>query len=203
MEFAAVILFGYLLGTLSPSALISKVKKTNLKEVGTHNLGATNTMLTFGKAYGALVMLFDIAKAFAAVKLTELIFPDVAYIGLVAGCAAVIGHIHPFYLKFKGGKGLAAYGGLVLAFDPWIFLILLGVALILMFIVNYSFIMPYSAAVLFPILSFLKTGNWIVFTFTLAVSALIAFKHRDNLIKASRGEDIQIRGYFKKHFLHR
>ncbi len=203
MQYGIVILLGYLLGTISPSALVSKLKKTNLKEVGTHNLGATNTMLNFGKGWGAFVMLFDIAKAFAAFKLAELIFPTASLIGLVAGSSAVVGHIYPFYLNFKGGKGLAAFGGLVLAFNPLIFCFLLVFALILMFIVNYSFIMPYSASVLFPILAGLHAKSWLVFGITLAISALLAFKHRDNVKKALHGEDIQIRGYFKQHFLHR
>lgn len=125
MAYIFSVIIGYLLGCLSPAALISKIKRKNLRKNGTGNLGATNVMLNFGKRFGALVMLFDIFKAFAAYKLAELLFPSAAFVGIAAGFAAVVGHVFPFYMKFKGGKGLAAFAGMVLAYNPWLFLFLL------------------------------------------------------------------------------
>ncbi|MBQ8724062.1 MAG: glycerol-3-phosphate acyltransferase, partial [Oscillospiraceae bacterium] len=75
MKVILLLLFGYLLGSLSPAALVSKLKRKNLRKNGTGNLGATNVMLNFGKKYGALVMLLDIAKAFVTVKLAAFLFP--------------------------------------------------------------------------------------------------------------------------------
>lgn len=193
------ILIGYLLGSLSPAALISRVKKKNLKNHGTGNLGATNTMLVFGKGYGVLVMIFDIAKAFLAVKLIDFLFPDIPYIGLITGFAVVVGHIFPFYLKFKGGKGLAAFGGLVLAYDPMSFVILLAIGIVLMLIVNYAVALPVSASVLFPFLSWLRSGDIVVFIITAALGVLVILKHSSNIRRAVRGEDIRIREYLKKH----
>ena len=106
LKLTICVLFGYLLGSLSPSALLSKLKKTDLRSGGSGNLGATNTMLVMGKAYGALVLVFDLAKGFFAVKIPGWVFPGAAYVGLAAGAAAVFGHVFPFYLKFN-----LAYGG--------------------------------------------------------------------------------------------
>ncbi|MEE1280225.1 MAG: glycerol-3-phosphate acyltransferase, partial [Oscillospiraceae bacterium] len=197
-EIALSILMGYLMGSLSPSALFSKIKKVNLRKQGTGNLGATNTMIILGKGYGTFVMLFDIFKAFASAMIASAIFPDAQLAGLVSGVFAVIGHIFPFYLKFRGGKGLAAFGGLILSFDPVIFLSLLILTLILMLLFNYGVAMPISAAVLFPILAFLKTKNLAVFALTLAASALIIYKHIPNLKKAISKDDATIRDYLKK-----
>ena len=91
---------GYLIGSLNPAALIGKIKKTNLRSRGTGNLGATNVMLIFGKAYGALVMLFDMAKAFFSVKLAQLICPTVAFAGIFAGASAVIGQHSVYYCGY-------------------------------------------------------------------------------------------------------
>lgn len=201
MEIVFSIVVGYLLGSLSPAALFSKLKKKNLRKQGTGNLGATNTMLVLGKRYGALVMLFDIAKAFVSVKLAQILFPYLAVAGVVAGAAAVVGHIFPFYLKFKGGKGLAAFGGFVLAVDSLLFLILLVIALVLMFIINYSAAMPISAGILFPVLYAIRAGDIAASLIVALVSILVIVEHLPNVFKAIRGEDIKIREYVKKHFL--
>lgn len=200
MNLVLTILLGYLLGTLSPAALISKLKKTDLRTQGTGNLGASNTTLIFGKALGALVMGFDIAKGYFACKLALLLFPELPCADLIAGLCAVIGHIFPFYMKFKGGKGLAAFGGLVLAFDPVIFLILLTLGLVLIFIFNYSAVMPMSAGVLFPIMAVLKRRSLSVFLLTLAASVIIMIKHASNLTKGRQGKDYSTREVFRKLF---
>ena len=203
LKVVASVLIGYFLGTLSPAALISRFKHMNLRKKGTGNLGAMNVMLNMGKRYAAIVMLFDIAKAVVAVKLTAFIFTN-QILGLVAGVSSIIGHVFPIYMRFKGGKGLACFGGLILAFDPITFLILLGLTILLVLIVNYSFAMPYSAGILFPILAFIKSGDIVVFLLTAIASALIMYKHFENVVKARRGEDVRVRQYirhklFKKH----
>lgn len=202
MEILLCVLIGYLIGSINPAAFISRLKKTDLRTQGTQNLGATNTMLVLGKGYGALVMLFDIAKAFISVKLAKLIFPAFTLAGIIAGSAAAAGHIFPFYMKFKGGKGLAAFGGLILGVDPTLFMILLVTALVLMFIINYSFAMPMSAGVLFPILYAVRTGDAAATVIASAVSVLVMYKHFGNIGKAMRGEDIKVREYAKKLLRH-
>ena len=198
MEIAFSLIIGYLLGSLNPAALLSKLKNINFREQGTRNLGASNTLLILGKKYGALVMLFDIIKAVIAANLAKWLFPKLALASLLAGCAAVVGHIFPFYLGFRGGKGLAAFGGLVLAYDPAMFLFLLVLGIVLMLIVNYSFILPMSAAFLFPFLALYKSQQVEVFLLTLAASVLVIIKHWSNIGKARRGEEMKIREFIKE-----
>ena len=195
MEILATLAIGYSFGSLSPAALISKLKKKNLREHGTGNLGASNTLLVFGKALGVFVMVFDILKAFLAAKLSEFLFPKLALSGLIAGFAAIVGHNFPFYLHFKGGKGLAAFGGTVLYYNPLFFLILLVFGLILMFIFNVSVVMPMSAGILFPILVYLQSGNAAEAAMAGACSLLIIIIHFSNIEKAKKRTDIPIREF--------
>lgn len=187
------VLIGYCLGTISPSALISKLKNRNIRKSGTGNLGASNVMLHFGKGFGLLVMALDILKAFLAARLCEFLFPAIGYIGMIAGIAAILGHIFPFYMHFKGGKGLAAFGGLIMAYEPWLLAFVLSVGTILMLIVNYSFIMPYFAAVVY--VSYVAYTSHSLFL-TLLASApaiLIMAMHFENIVKAIKGTDVKIR----------
>lgn len=89
-----IMLMGYLLGSLNPAAFISMLKKKNLREMGTGNLGATNTMLTFGKKYGVMVMLFDVIKAVISVNIAKLVLPKMILAGITAGVCTMIGHIY-------------------------------------------------------------------------------------------------------------
>ncbi len=201
MKIILCIVFGYLIGTLSPSALVSKVKNKNLRENGTGNLGATNVMLNFGKSYGVFVMLFDIFKAFITIKLTAHIFPNDQLIPLIAGTAVVVGHIFPFYMKFKGGKGLAAYGGMVLAYYPFAFLILLILGLILMLTLNYAVFIPASAAVLFPVFVGLHTASIPAVIAAITSGAILIYAHIDNLHAAFLGTAPKVRDYLKNDFI--
>ena len=196
------LLIGYLIGTLNPAALLSRVKHKNLREHGTGNLGASNALLVFGRVCGAIVMLFDIAKAFAAVKLAQILFPAYPTAGLLAGSAAVVGHIYPFYLKFKGGKGLAAFGGMVLGYDPVLFLILLAVGCVFMLLFNYGIALTLSASAAFPFLNWLRSESLTVFLISFAVSLLIILKHIGVLKRVLRGEDVKIRSYIKNQLFH-
>lgn len=191
-------LVGYLTGSLNPAALLSKLKKKDLREVGTKNLGATNVSLAFGAGLGAAVMVFDILKAVIPYKLLEFIFPDLKFIGMVAGVFAVVGHIFPFYLGFRGGKGLASYGGLVLAYSPSLFFGMLLTATALIVIINYSVAMPVFAAAVFPIAVLVREGSLMAFTLALFVSLLLFIKFLPNLRRARSGEEIKVREFIKK-----
>lgn len=202
MEILYCILIGYFLGCLSPAALLGKLKKRDLRKEGTGNLGATNVTMVLGKGFGVFVMLFDIAKGALAVILCRIFFEEAfAYAALLGGLFVVIGHVFPFYLKFRGGKGLAAFGGMVLAYDPLLFVILLALALLVMFIVNYSFVVPFAGGALFCILATIKTPDIFVFLISFLSGALIIWKHSPNLVKARNKSDIKVRDYIAKHIL--
>ena len=205
MSYIIPVILGYLLGSISPAALIGRIKKINLRKSGTGNLGATNTALMLGRKLGFAVMFFDIFKGAASVTIAKLLFPASADIsGLLAGSAAVIGHMYPFYMKFKGGKGLAAYGGMVLAYDPIIFLILFSIGLVCMIAFNYCIALTSSAALLFPVTVFLRcfATPYVAASTTLAaiISGWLVIKHRDNLIRAIKKQEPTTEFFFKKLF---
>lgn len=197
------IVIGYLLGMLSPSALLAKLKKTNLREIGSGNLGATNTMMVLGKGYGVAVMLFDIGKSFLAVRLSQRLFPELPYVGLAAGFAAVVGHIYPFYMHFRGGKGLAAYGGMILALEPWLFLVLVAIGVLIMVITNQGVAMAMSACILCPVFYGLYTRDLGAFLLLAALSVIIAINHKQNLVEAVQKKQVNVRDYIKNHLFRR
>ncbi len=197
MKFVASVLTGYLLGSVSPSAFLAKIKHENFREQGTGNLGATNTMVILGKWYGIFVMAFDFLKAFFAVRIARWLVPSTPFVWMLAGLMAVVGHVFPFYLNFKGGKGLASFGGVVLGYDVFAFLVLLVLSVVLMLLFDYGAAMPMSAAVLFPFFV-LSDGLW-VFALSTALGLLVIIKHWSNVKKAARGEDTRVREYFRKY----
>jgi glycerol-3-phosphate acyltransferase PlsY len=122
------------------------------------------------------------------------------YAGFIAGGAAVIGHMFPFYMRFKGGKGLAPFAGFVLGNNPLVFLFLLVCCVTLMFIVNYSVALPYSASVLYPFMAGYATRDLNVFLLALPISIVMLVKFRGNLMKAIRREDTKVRDFVRIQF---
>lgn len=197
MKVFCSLLIGYLLGAFNPAAILGKIKNLNLRELGSKNLGASNAMLTMGKGYGLLVMVLDIAKAVIAAKIAQWFFPKLAVSGMLAGLGAILGHIYPFHMGFRGGKGLAAFGGMVFFYEPWMFAVLLTLVCVLMLIVNYSYVAPMTVAVLFPIMVAVTSGDLWFTLVAVAGSILIAVKHWSNIDRAKRGEDVKIRDIVK------
>ena len=197
MKIFSCMIIGYLIGSLNPAALIGKIKKTDLHEHGTGNLGATNTALVFGKLFGALVMVFDIFKGVISYVIATLIVPGVKWVALLCGFSAVVGHCFPFYLKFKGGKGLAAFGGVILAHAPLFFLFALITGGLIVLAVNNSTPLPYYAGVLFPIHVALNSRDLPAFIVSVAMCALIMVMFIPNVKKALKGEDYKSREFLK------
>ena len=110
-------LIGYLLGCSNMSIYVSRYKKVDIRAVGAGNPGTANTVLTLGWGPGVMVGLHDIGKGALSALIAILLFPQYAGIAVVAGSACVIGHIFPVFMKFKGGKGFAAYIGMWLVVD--------------------------------------------------------------------------------------
>ena len=200
MEIVLCLLLGYLLGCLNPAALFGKLKSIDLRQVGTKNLGASNVLLCVGKMSGFIVMAVDIAKGYLSTKIAKALFPLLSVAGLLAGIGAVLGHIFPFYLQFRGGKGLATFAGLVLAWDPWIFLVLLIISVAAVLIVNYAYAMPISGGFLFPIFAWLRSRSITVLLLSAISGALIVVKHWSNIARAHSGGEKPIRQYLKEDF---
>lgn len=200
MEEALSLVLGYGLGCINNAALFSKIKRKNLRKEGTGNIGATNAVMVLGRTLGVMVMLLDILKGAIAYKLAETIFKDKIF-GLYAGLGAMLGHIFPFYMKFRGGKGLAAFGGAVLAHNPLMFGILLASVFVLLFIANHSFIVPFAGTVIFAIMAtFNAESNMLeVGIVTALMAAVVIYKHIPNLKKTIIGDDIGVRDYIRKY----
>lgn len=185
---------GYFIGCISPAAWIGKKKNIDLKQSGTGNLGATNTALVLGKNAGYFVLLFDIFKSFFAYKTAKLLFPKLVVSGLLAGIGVLFGHCFPVFLHFQGGKGLASFGGLVLAHDPLLFLLLLSVGLLVCCTLRYGVYLAVVTSLLFPIASFLRSGSFLDLFLTGIAGGLIFCMHLHNLRRAITHEDpIQIK----------
>lgn len=196
----ACLMLGYCLGMLHPAALLGKLKNIDLRSTGTHNLGASNTLLTLGAGYGALVAAFDVLKGWLASRIAKSLFPGLACAGLLGGLGAVIGHVFPCYLQFRGGKGLAAFGGMVLAYNPLLFLTLLILGLLLMFLHNASYVMPMTGAIVFTLYVAINAQSLPMTAIAAGASALIVVKHWSNVGKGRRGEDVDIRGLVRNLF---
>ena len=192
-----IILISYFIGCISPANIVAKRKKTDLKQSGTGNLGATNTTIVLGKKYGIIVMIFDICKSILAIIFCTIMFPNLRLVIPLSGSMCIIGHIFPFYLNFKGGKGLAAFGGFVLMYNPRIFLMLLLIGVVFSFITDYSCCLPISAAALFPYTAFHYHQDIVETSIIGFLCLIILFKHRDNFMRAVTGKELTISRFFR------
>lgn len=180
---------GYLIGCIHPAAWVGKKKNVDLKKEGTKNLGATNTALVLGKKAGYFVLFFDMIKSLFSYRLAKLLFPQLRLAGIIASIGVILGHCFPVTMGFQGGKGLAAFGGLVLAHDPLMFCVLLALGIAAAFAMDYGVYLAVTAAVLFPFASFLRSLDFGIFAMTSVASILILVMHKGNLMRAIRHED--------------
>lgn len=192
---------GYLAGCINPAAWISQKKHVNLKEEGTGNLGATNTAYVMGKKAGYFVLFFDVLKSYFSFKIAEWLFPKLLIAGILASIGCILGHCFPVTMHFQGGKGLAAFGGLILAYKPWIFLTIITVGITLMFVCNTGVIAPFMGCVLFPVLTYVSGCDTLELLAVSAASAIIFSTHLSNFRMARRREDVvNTQDFMKKVF---
>lgn len=193
MQYMLTILMGYLLGCSSMAYYIGKMKRKDIRTAGSGNLGACNATVLFGWGAGIAVALHDIGKAVLAVFLAKWMFPEVEHVGAVAGVACVLGHIFPFYLGFKGGKGLASYFGLTLALNWKLALIVAAVIVLATVITDFISVGALSSIVVVPVYMGFDTQN-LMLVAILCVATLVMFvKHWENIVRISRGEEIGLR----------
>lgn len=125
MERVICLLIGYVFGLFQTAYIYGRLHGIDIRNYGSGNAGTTNTLRVFGTKAGLLVLLGDIMKCILAIVITAVIFdkshPDMVYLlKMYTAAGAIIGHNFPFYLKFKGGKGIAATAGLILSFHPYL-----------------------------------------------------------------------------------
>lgn len=191
--FVIAIIIGYLVGCFNLAFIISKVKKVDLQNTGSKNLGASNTFITVGKGLGVLVGACDIFKCTLVVLLIKLIFPEMEFLPYIAGVSCVMGHMFPFYLKFKGGKGFASFLGMSLGIH-WKYFIVIGICIIVITLLTKYIVLATMATVIsYPIYLFFDTKNWIIVALIAGLSAIIILKHYKNLIRIAKGEEFKFK----------
>ena len=190
--FLAAIL-GYLLGCSNLAYYISRAFKRDIRKDGSGNLGASNATILFGWKAGASVAVHDIGKAVLAVILAKGLFPSLEYAGAAAGVSAVLGHIFPFYLKFKGGKGTASFLGLTLALNWRLALAVILILVLATIITDYIVIGTFSAIVTVPVYMGFFARNLILMAIVCVASFAIFWKHRENIGRMIRREEIGLR----------
>lgn len=188
---------GYLMGCSSMAYYIGRWKKQDIRKAGSGNLGASNTAVLFGWTAAVAVAVHDIGKAALAVLLCRWMFPNLEYAGAAAGVASVVGHIFPCYLKFKGGKGMASYFGVVLALNWKMALILAVVMILITLITDYISLAAISMSLAVPTYTVLVAHN-VVLTLILAVgTAVMLYKHRENIVRIATHQEIGLRSTAK------
>lgn len=181
MKYLFCIIIGYLIGTVNPSYIIGKVRGIDIRQKGSKNAGASNAVILFGKVLGVACAFFDIAKATFAIWLCSKIFPELTYSFAVTGVACILGHVFPFYMRFKGGKGLACLGGMILAFDWRAFLIMLAAEIVVAIVTDYICFVPLTASAVFPIVyGVIRHDVWGALIIAL-ILPLMLYKHKENL----------------------
>lgn len=192
MKILLCILLGYAIGAINPSYFLAKARGFDIRRRGSGNAGASNALILFGKALGISCALFDIAKATAAIHLAQLLFRGTPFVFSVTAVATIAGHIFPFYMKFRGGKGLACLGGAILAFDWRVFLVMLACEAILAVAVNYICFVPLTASVIFPIIYGVMSGDlWGALILCLVIP-IVFFKHIENLVRIKNGTEARL-----------
>ena len=188
---------GYMLGCLNPAAWVGKQKNVDLKQAGTGNLGATNTTMVLGRKAGAFVLLFDVLKSFLAARLARWIFPQLAVSGMLACIGTILGHCFPVTLHFSGGKGLAAFGGMILAYNPLMFVIVVLSGIGIMVLLDIGVAAPLLGTVMFPVLAYVFSHDIPTTVCASIASVIILYTHLDNVHKTREHSDLKVRNYFR------
>ena len=193
MRYLFAILLGYLLGCSSMAFYIGFFKKKDIRTAGSGNLGASNATVLFGWTAGVIVALHDIGKSLLAVIIARWLFPELEYAGAAAGVAAVMGHIFPFYLRFKGGKGLASYFGLTLALNWRLALMVAALIIAVTLVTDFISLGAMSTVVFVPSYMAVTTHNWILVLILCIGTVVMLCKHWENAVRIWNHTEIGLR----------
>lgn len=188
---------GYAFGCFSTGLVVGKVNNVDIRNHGSGNIGTTNALRTLGFKAGLITFAGDLIKTIIPIFLARFLFKDsglsAGLITLYTGLGAVIGHNFPFYLHFKGGKGIAAMSGVILAFDLRIAAIALVVFILTVAITRYvslgslliSLILPLGVLLFYP-------GSIHMLIVSLIFTVLAFVKHRENIKRLLNGTENKI-----------
>lgn len=183
---ALTLILAYLFGSIPFGLLLAKAMGAgDIRKIGSGNIGATNAMRTGNKKLGALTLLGDMLKGTAAVLVAYMLAPQVA---AFAGLVAVLGHIFPVWLKFKGGKGVATALGAILGLMPLVFVLCIVTWIGMFKWRRISSLAALTAFVLAPVYAFFA-GDMQAALVIMLMSVVIFATHRDNIRRLISGEE--------------
>jgi glycerol-3-phosphate acyltransferase PlsY len=192
METALLVVAGYLAGSLPFGYWVGRAKGLDVRTIGSGNIGATNVWRALGWKYGLPVVLLDVAKGFVPALLGVLLVDDLA--GVLAGAAAMLGHWRPLFLGFaRGGKTVAAAGGVFFAVAPVVGLATLVVWVVVFVATRYASVASIVAAIGTPFLCVALGEPWPVIVFASAAAAVVVVLHRANLRRLRAGTENRFR----------
>jgi len=188
-----LIIVAYLLGSISSAVVVARAYgMADPRTVGSGNPGATNILRQGRKQAAALTLLGDLLKGVIPVLIARAFSDDPLLLALVAG-AAFLGHIFPVFFSFRGGKGVATALGIYLALNPWIGLALMITWITVALVSRYSSLAALAAAVLSPLYVWWLLPGMPYLVMSVAVAALLLWRHRDNIKRLRRGEEDKIK----------
>ena len=204
MERIACLVIGYVFGLFQTAFIYGKLHGIDIREYGSGNAGTTNTLRVLGTKAGLIVLAGDILKCILAVILCGALFgkahPDEIYLlKLYAAAGAILGHNFPFYLNFKGGKGISATAGLILSFHPYF--IVVGVilffgAFLITHYVSLGSLLVYAGLMIQMVvcgqMGLFHTTQAILnemYVITALLTILAYYKHRENIVRLIKGEE--------------
>ena len=203
LELGIKALIAYLVGALMGGLILGRLRGVDIRNMGSGNAGATNALRTQGKAFGLLVLLFDVIKGIAAVLWIPAlnlpvvgVDPDVSrqWLTLACGFAVIVGHVYPVWFGFRGGKGVATVVGVIGALDPWLLLPLLSCWLVVVLLTGYVGLASMLAGVgLVVAVRMLEPHDTPLLAFCVVVAAFVIYTHRANIARMAAGTEHRAR----------
>ena len=192
MELILSIIISYLMGSIPFGLILTKIfLKKDIRDIGSGNIGATNVLRTGNKIIGYLTLSLDILKAVIPVLYIKFNYPELVY---VSSLSVVIGHVFPLWLKFKGGKGVATYVGILFSINYILGFVFIASWLIIFFILRYSSLGSILATSIIPIFIFFNP-NYENEYFFIIMFILILFTHRENVKRLINKEESKTKIY--------
>ena len=189
-EIFLISLFSYISGSIPYGLIVTKLfLNQDIRKIGSKNIGATNVLRAGNKFYAILTLWLDIFKGFAPIIITNHYFPNLIYL---SGMMAFLGHIFPVWLKFKGGKGIATYLGIVLALSLKLGLIFCLSWIITVLITKYSSLSSIISALVIFLISFFESNLELNF-FLFSTFVIIIYTHRQNIIRLKNKTEDKIK----------
>jgi len=193
------ILIGYAFGCIQSSYFLSKmVGKIDIREHGSGNAGASNITAIMGWKYGFIVGLVDVLKGVFAVLVVKWIYPDSPDLAYLSGIMAIIGHIFPFYMKFRGGKGVATLVGMTFGLN-WKLGILFALLVVLpALLADYIVIGSFTVFIALPIVTYILSYPNVFTLMSVCLTILVFYLHRANIQRIINKEELKISAVIKR-----